>query len=37
MATPSGWRSSEPVPMPMASGTAPSMAAMVVIMIGRNG
>ncbi len=35
MAMPSGRRSSEPVPVPNASGKAPSMAAMVVIMIGR--
>jgi hypothetical protein len=33
--TPSGWRSEAPWPMPMASGTAPSTAAKVVIMIGR--
>ncbi len=30
-----GARSSEPVPVPKASGTAPSSAAMVVIMMGR--
>ncbi len=35
MVMPSGRRNSEPVPVPMASGTAPSMAAMVVIMMGR--
>ncbi len=35
MAIPSGRRSSEPLPVPSASGTAPSSAAMVVIMIGR--
>ena len=34
-AMPSGRRNSEPVPMPSASGTAPSSAAMVVIMMGR--
>jgi hypothetical protein len=32
---PSGRRSSEPVPVPSASGTAPSNAAIVVIMMGR--
>ena len=32
---PSGWRNSEPVPVPSASGSPPSSAAMVVIMIGR--
>ncbi|MCY1187496.1 hypothetical protein D9M73_284840 [compost metagenome] len=32
---PNGWRSSEPVPKPIISGTAPSIAARVVIMIGR--
>ena len=32
---PSGWRSDAPWPMPIASGTAPSTAAAVVIMIGR--
>ena len=32
---PRGWRSSEPVPVPKASGSAPKIAAMVVIMIGR--
>ena len=31
---PSGWRSSDPTPFPKASGTPPSMAAIVVIMIG---
>ena len=35
MATPSGRRSSDPVPVPNASGNAPSNAAIVVIMIGR--
>jgi hypothetical protein len=35
MVMPSGRRSSEPVPEPSASGSAPSSAAMVVIMIGR--
>ena len=35
MAMPSGWRSSEPVPVPSISGNAPRMAAIVVIMIGR--
>jgi hypothetical protein len=35
MAYPSGWRISEPVPVPSISGTPPSIAAMVVIMIGR--
>ncbi len=35
MAMPSGRRISEPTPVPIASGTAPSKAAMVVIMIGR--
>ena len=33
---PRGWRSSEPTPLPMASGSAPRSAAMVVIMMGRN-
>ena len=32
---PSGRRSSEPVPLPSASGSAPSMAAIVVMRIGR--
>ena len=32
---PSGWRSSEPTPQPIISGSAPSSAAIVVIMIGR--
>ncbi len=32
---PSGWRSSAPSPKPMASGRAPSIAARVVIRIGR--
>ncbi len=32
---PKGRRSSEPLPEPKASGTAPSSAAMVVIMMGR--
>ena len=36
MAMPSGRRSSEPVPVPKASGIAPNSAAMVVIRIGRN-
>ena len=35
MAMPIGRRNSEPVPEPSASGSAPSRAAMVVIMIGR--
>ena len=35
MAIPSGWRSSEPVPVPSISGSAPRIAAIVVIMIGR--
>ena len=35
MATPSGLRSSEPMPVPKASGRPLSSAAMVVIMIGR--
>ena len=35
MAMPSGRRSSEPMPVPSASGKPPSSAAMVVIMIGR--
>ena len=35
MAMPSGRRSSDPTPVPTASGTAPSNAAIVVIMIGR--
>ncbi len=35
MAMPSGWRSSEPSPKPIASGSAPSAAARVVIRIGR--
>ena len=35
MAMPSGRRSSEPAPMPIASGTAPNSAARVVIRIGR--
>ena len=36
MAIPSGRRSSEPVPVPSASGKPPKSAASVVIMIGRN-
>ena len=36
MARPSGRRSSEPVPVPSISGRAPRIAAIVVIMIGRN-
>ena len=36
MATPSGLRSSEPIPLPNASGMPLSSAAMVVIRIGRN-
>ena len=36
MVIPSGLRSSDPAPWPITSGTAPSSAAMVVIMIGRN-
>ena len=32
---PSGWRSSEPAPQPSISGSAPRIAAIVVIMIGR--
>ena len=35
-AMPSGWRSSAPVPKPSISGIAPSSAARVVMMIGRN-
>ena len=35
MVMPSGRRSSEPVPVPRASGSAPSMAAKVVIRMGR--
>ena len=35
IAMPSGRRSSDPVPVPSASGKAPSSAAMVVIMMGR--
>ena len=35
MAMPSGRRSSEPAPWPMASGRPPPIAAKVVIMIGR--
>ena len=35
MATPSGRRSSEPVPVPSISGNAASIAANVVIRIGR--
>ena len=35
MASPNGRRSSEPVPVPTSSGSAPSMAASVVIRIGR--
>ena len=35
MAIPSGRRNSDPVPVPTASGNAPSMAAMVVIRMGR--
>ncbi len=35
IAMPSGRRSSAPMPEPSASGTAPSSAAMVVMMIGR--
>ena len=33
--TPSGWRSSEPVPVPSISGNAANSAAIVVIRIGR--
>ena len=36
MLTPSGWRSSEPVPVPNIKGSAPKMAATVVIKMGRN-
>ena len=35
MATPNGRRSSEPAPVPKASGIAPNSAAIVVIMMGR--
>ena len=35
IARPSGRRSSEPVPLPSSIGSAPSMAASVVIRIGR--
>ena len=35
MVMPSGWRSSEPVPVPSISGSAPSSAAIVVMRIGR--
>ena len=35
MVMPSGWRNSQPVPAPRASGNPPSSAAMVVIMMGR--
>ncbi len=35
MLMPSGWRSSEPVPVPNISGSAPKIAATVVIRIGR--
>ena len=35
MEMPSGWRSSEPAPVPSISGRAPSTAAMVVMMMGR--
>jgi len=35
MATPKGWRSSDPSPKPIASGKAPSAAARVVIRMGR--
>ncbi len=35
MVMPSGWRSSEPTPVPSIRGRAPSRAAMVVIRIGR--
>ena len=34
-ATPSGWRNSDPAPVPSAIGSAPKIAAHVVIMIGR--
>jgi len=34
--TPRGRRSSDPLPLAITSGTAPKMAAKVVIMIGRN-
>ncbi len=34
-AMPSGWRSSAPAPAPIATGSAPKIAAKVVIMIGR--
>ena len=36
MARPSGWRSSEPTPVPSISGSAPNIAAIVVIRIGRS-
>ena len=36
IAMPSGRLSSDPIPVPIANGTPPSSAAMVVIMIGRN-
>ncbi len=35
MAMPKGWRSSEPMPLPIISGSALNIAATVVIMIGR--
>ena len=35
MLMPSGWRSSEPVPVPNISGSAPNIAATVVIRMGR--
>ena len=35
IARPSGWRSSEPVPPPSSIGSAPSIAASVVIRMGR--
>ena len=36
MATPSGWRSSAPTPVPSIKGSAPNSAAKVVIRIGRS-
>ncbi len=36
MLMPSGWRSSEPVPLPTINGSAPSSAAIVVMRIGRS-
>ena len=36
MTMPSGWRNSEPTPLPTINGNAPSSAAMVVMSMGRS-